>query len=405
MAEDIVHYCVIAVVLIVAEVTLAPALLFGAPYAGIALNSYVVLGLGLTFIGMISFRLNQDEGRLLLEKLGGVRISNSGAFKRFRAQLYSYMFLVTAIICWPAKELNSFRLMSWKVRQPDSSQGLSASLNLFPVEVSESLFVAVAPAILTVIAAHRQPPFIFSLKFLWLIIFAIFLKHLSALISGDTVQAKLRRGIDPVPLSYAVITVSDLLGLILCYNAVSNWNTGSAFRLTNAQLIIAQLLAFKDFKDFIRVYEHPPDSILAYFVGVSGLLWWLSLAQGLLHIKGYQRGPSDYLSLASSCILLGKEDRARILVEAAEVSTKLECENKGSIYAALGDFDKAAVFIKRALTQTDDVPVTDSYILIKMAFALTYFRADQNRYYTFLEYGMAHGMSDIFLCERGTGLL
>ena len=206
-----------------------------------------------------------------------------------------------------------------------------------------------------------------------------------------------------MPLSYAVITVSDLLGLILCYNAVSNWNTGSAFRLTNAQLIIAQLLAFKDFKDFIGAYEHPPDSILAYFVGVSGLLWWLSLAKGFLHIKGYQRGPSDYLSLASSCILLGKEDRAWIFVEAAEVSTKLECENKGSIYAALGDFDKAAVFIKRALTQTDDVPVTDSYILIKMAFALTYFRADQNRYYTFLEYGMAHGMSDIFFANAALG--
>ena len=264
------------------------------------------------------------------------------------------------------------------------------------MEVSESLFVAAAPALLTLIAAYQQPPFIFSIKFLWLVIFAIFLKHLSSLISGETVQGKLRRGVDPVPLSYGVITIGDLVGLLLCYNGIMNWNTGSVFSIASVQPIVTQLLAFKD---FANAYEHPPSGILAYCIGVSGLLWWLSSAQGLFQFKGYQRGPSDYLSLATSFSVVGKEDRARAFVEAAEVSTKQECEQKGMVYATLGDFDKGAVFIKRFLMQADDMPVTESYILGKMAGALMVLRADQNRYYAFLEYGIAHGISDMLLAN------
>lgn len=400
MGKDIIRLCLIAVILIVAEATLAPALLFHAPHTGIALNAYIAIGMGLVFFVAVSQRLDRDERRYLVEmQVGDLIINRGGRFARLRARLYAGMFIVIGIICWPATQfgLHSFRMLRFR-RRLDSVLGMSAGLNLFPMETSVSLFVALAPAVLTVIAAHQQAPFVFAIKFLWIIIFAIFLKHLSSLVSGDTVQAKLRRGMDPVLLSYAVITLGDLIGLILCYNGLINWNAGSAFTVANVQVVFTQLLAFKD---FVAVFEHPPDSVLAYCIGVSGLLWWLSLAQGLFQLKGYQRLPSDYLSLASSCILLGKEDRARTFLEAATVTTKLEYEMKGLNYAALGDFDKAAAFIKRALTQTDDVPVTDGYILLKMNAGLVQLRADQDRYYAFVDYGIAHGLTDIFLADAG----
>jgi tetratricopeptide (TPR) repeat protein len=221
------------------------------------------------------------------------------------------------------------------------------------------------------------------------------------LISGDTVQARLRRGLDPVTVSYALIVAGDLIGLLLCYNGIINWNSGLVFNLKAGRLIFDQLLVFRD---FFAAFEHLPDNVLAYCIGISGLLWWLTLAQGLFQFKSYQREPADYLSLAASCTMLGKDDRAAAFLEAANPTTKDDYEQKGLIHAARGEFDRAEVFIKRFLNQADDVPVTDGYIMLKMVGGLIALRADQDRYYKFVAYGGDHGLSDVLLADAALTL-
>lgn len=384
----------LAVAFIIAEATLPPYLLFGASGAGIAFNAYIAFGLGLFVFGAVSQRLDRDEERQRLED-ELLKQARRGRAARFRTMLYTSTLVILGITCWPATQfgLTAIRIAS-SSRRTNSDLGLFAGLSLFPLETSVSIFTAVATAILTVIASYKRPPFVFSIMFFWIIIFSVFLKHLSSLIGGDTVQAKLRRGLDPVMVSYALIVAGDLIALILSYNGIVYWNSGSVFDRAAVQSIFQKLLVFKD---FVAAYEHPPNGFLAYCIGVSGLLWWSTLAQGLFQFTGYQRTPSDYLNLASNCTLLGKDDRARTFLEAANATTKEECEQKGLIYAARGEFDRAAFFIKKFLNQTDIEPVSESYILLKMVGGMIILRATQDRYYQFVEYGADHGLTNSLL--------
>jgi hypothetical protein len=389
--QDIIRLCLLALAFLLAEATVAPALLFEASWAGIVLNAYIALGFGLGFFGLVTTRLNRDERRHVLEAFI-VDVVNPSRGARLRARLYTWMWAIISVTCWPPMHLglHSFRLMR-SFNRMNSSLSAASGLALFPFEVSVSAFVAVVPAILTLIAVYREPPFVYSIIFLWILVFSIFLKHLSSMISGSTIQTKLRRGMDPVILSYSIITLGDLVGLILSYNAIINWNSGSIFSPEGVSKIFKDLLVFKD---FIEAYEHLPDNFLAYCVGISGLLWWLTLAQGLFQLKGYRRTPADYLGLAACCTMLGKDDRATAFLEAAAASTKDECIQKGQIHAARGEFDKAVVSVRRALNQTDDVPPTDGYILMIIWGGLFTYRSGEDRIRQFMEYAVGRGLTD-----------
>jgi hypothetical protein len=393
--EDITRLSMLACFFIVAEATVPPAFLFGASYAGIALNAYIAVGIALFVFGTVFERLRRDEGRHRLETLIVTLNTDQDGIARWRARLYLWMFVVIGVTCWPAMQfgLHAFRLAP-TLQRTNSMLGVGAGLTLFPIETSVALFVALAPAILTVIALSHEPPFVYSTMFLWIIVASILLRHLSSLISGDTVQAKLRRGMDPVMFSYALISGGDLIGLVLSYNGIIHWNSGSVFSLEQVQSIFTQLLAFRD---FFNVFEHPPDTVLAYCVGVSGLLWWLTLAQGIFQLNGYKRAPSDYLSLAASCTMLGKTARAKTFLDAAAATTKEECYLKGSVHAARGEFDKAALCVRRALNQTENVPATDGYILRAIFSGMLALRVDQDRYYEYVKYGADHGLTDLLL--------
>ena len=123
------------------------------------------------------------------------------------------------------------------------------------------------PAVVTAYAARSFPPFVFSVDFLWVMVFTLFLKHLSYLIGVNTVQERLRRGRDSPLLSYALITVCDLLGLVLCYNGIVNWPSAVIFNPSAIKSIVTRLFALKDFVD---AFEHPPQQIIDYCIGVSG---------------------------------------------------------------------------------------------------------------------------------------
>ena len=230
--------------------------------------------------------------------------------------------------------------------------GQSAALKLFPVETSISLFLSITPVMLTIIASHQKPPFHYLILFLWGIIGSIFAKHLISLIAGVAVQASLRQALDPVWLNYGVITIGDLIALILAYQGVSNWNTGQIFSLADLQEIFKQLIAFRD---FLNLYEKPPDTVLMYCIGISGFMWWLTLAQGLFNLAGYARTPADYLNLAASLTWLRRDARAQAYLEAADARTEEECELKGQLYAMRGEFSRADTFIKRSLLPAEDV--------------------------------------------------
>jgi hypothetical protein len=210
------------------------------------------------------------------------------------------------------------------------------------------------------------------------------------------VQERLRRAKDSPLFSYALITVCDFIGLVLCYNGIVEWKAGVVFDLTAASSILKRLFALKD---FIEAFEHPPQSAVDYCIGVSGLLWWLTLAQSLLSVKNYRRSVRDYIFLARNYVVVGMDKQARAALDSADATDKETCEVKGLVYAALGDFEKAAMSIKRYLAQAIDVPQppNDNYIYSALYGGMAVLRGSPEMLCRYIEYGNGHGLSDILL--------
>lgn len=355
MEEKISRLMLACVAAFIIQAGLGPWLLFGAPLAGIALNVYVTAGFGSLFFALVSGLLRRDPRRQAFEEFANDNaVSQLTLNQRWRNRIYQAIFFVLRICCWPAFEAYNLRLAALSARLRTQFER-GAAVSLYPPETSLSVSLFALPAAVTVYALLLTPPSAFLVDFLCLLVFALFLKHVSYIIGVQTVQERLRRGQDSPLLSYALITVCDFLGLILCYNGVVNWSSGAIFQPAAITSIVSRLFALKD---LIGAFEHPPQRLIDYFIGVSGLLWWATLATSLIQflLKNYQRTATDYLYLALSYTLLGMDNRARFALDSADVTEKLPSALKGEVYAALGDFEKATIYTRRYLAQAEAVP-------------------------------------------------
>lgn len=375
-----------------------PALLFGAPLGGVLLNVYIAVGLACWLVEVAMHQLGQDEVRSNFEEQIIAVANRQNKFAPWRGAVLGALTVLQRIACWPAFELGLHNLRMWQngVRLHSRLAKATAS-GLFPYDVSVSLFLAFAAGLATLIALWTGHASVYGRAFLWLLIGAAAAKHLAALVSPRNIQQRLQRAIDPVVLSYVIITLSDLACLLLAYNGVINWTNGPVLTGASLRQVYDLLHAFKD---VLGAWEHLPRSVLGYAAAISGLLWLFTLANSVLKIFSTSaRTTDDNLAIAISCAMVGLDRRARVALESTDPTTREQFELKGIAYASLGEYERAAPFIAEFLRQLmlgKSAPSPD-YTMIELFDPVPVVPESTETFAKLLAYGAEHGMSDTFL--------
>ena len=109
--------------------------------AGLAVNVYIVIGLGMLFFGLVRDQLLQDTSRQAFEQQLIDATANKTLSQRWRNRLYTWLFLAMRVTCWPAFEfgLHNFRLGSIAARLR-TQLSWAAAVGLYPPETSLSFF-------------------------------------------------------------------------------------------------------------------------------------------------------------------------------------------------------------------------------------------------------------------------
>ena len=383
--------------LLIAEAGL-PALVFGAPLGGVLLNVYIAVGLVCWMFDLAVNQLSQDGVRSQFEEQIIAAANRHNKVAPWRGVVLGVLAVLQRITCWPAFELGLHNVRMWQsgVRL-HSRLAKAAALGLFPYEVSVSLFLGLAAGLATLIAIWTGHASVHGRAFLWLLIGATAAKHLSALVSPRNMQQRLQRAIDPVVLSYLIITFADLACLLLAYNGVINWTSGPVLSGASLRLVYDQLHAFKD---VLGAWEHLPKNVIGYAAAISGLLWLFTLANSLLKIFSTStRTTDDNLGIALGCAMVGLDRRARVALDSADPATREQFELKGIAYAALGEFATATPFIAEFLRQLmlgKPLPSPD-YMMIEMFDPIPVVPDSTEVFAKLIDYGAKNGMSDGFL--------
>jgi hypothetical protein len=341
MPQNVASLLVLAVVAIILESIVGPHLLYDAPLLGTLVNAYFLLGVCSITFSLVNDRLNRDQTRSAVETIASATLIDlSDVSDRMRNRIYTILSYVLRLTCWPAYEMGmpTFRLYR-KVNRLRSPFTKGAAFLLFPVEVSISIYLMLAALALTAWALVRHPDSVeYSVKLFWVIVLTIFVKHCGYLVGTVSVQQRLRLGRDSPYFSFIVITIADFVALALSYNAIAHWPQGAVFDLTLVKSLLARLFVFKD---FFNLFEKPPEMALDYWIGLSGLLYNVSLLKSLFKAKEFRRTEKDCLGVAGFFAMLGMPDEAKRRLETCSITTKESMLVKAQILASLGEFPKS----------------------------------------------------------------
>jgi hypothetical protein len=162
----------------------------------------------------------------------------------------------------------------------------------------------------------------------------------------------------PVAANYIVMTVLDLTGLILSYSwLLIDFQSGQV-DVETFRGIYEKLRGFSNIFDLLFFKSNDP---VDYMLGLSGLLWLMTLAKDLLRLKGYKRTTEDKCFLAFSMAISGFEGKARKLVGEIEPSKNVEIKVLAEVQSLLNNYVESRKLTKRYIRQTGEFE-TDSDI-------------------------------------------
>jgi hypothetical protein len=251
----------------------------------------------------------------------------------------------------------------------DMKRGLQLRINwlagLYPPMVFLSIWLALVPAAMHGLIQFRgSEPSYFDFV-ATMIIIAVGLKHVLHLLGPTPTQEMLRKAKAPVALNYITIVVCDLVALILCYNMVLSALTSGIPSLAGLKDIYNRLNGFKDI--FLLAFERPKQPI-DYALGISGLLWVITLAKDVLNFRGYKRTTLDRCARTFGLAVCGFEAGAKAEIETLTPDTDNEIKLIAESCAALGDYPQSLRltdrFVRRKGEERDVKGLTNAILLI-----------------------------------------
>jgi hypothetical protein len=333
----------LAIISVLIESVVGALIFYRASVQGILLNLYVVAGVCSVFAALIGTELQQiASGRAALEGFfSGIIVASrpKGPLAAVRSRIHDFLFFLNRVLCWPAFEmgLHSIRFrfgIALKTRFAKA-----ASVTIVPHETSVSFYIVATAVVVTAWGVSvGEPSFHYAIYIFWMIIAAVYLKHLGYLFNPASLQVRLRRGQANPYLSYVFIAVADLAAIVLSFNGILNWNQGHLFDSATLQSTSFKLLLFKD---FLEIFNNPPSSFTDYLIGFSGILFYLTLARSIMSFDDFRRRDSDYVVLAQAYRHLGMiSDAKRIL----SISSPRETDAmipRAMTYSSVGEYERS----------------------------------------------------------------
>ncbi|MGA7730865.1 MAG: hypothetical protein WCD37_06290 [Chloroflexia bacterium] len=100
----------------------------------------------------------------------------------------------------------------------------------------------------------------------------------------------------------------------------------------------------------------------------TGLLFFLTLLDAVLHWKEFRRDDQDFREIAMSCLFLGKFNMALDWIEQVKQSTAEDLKLKASVFYGVNRLDQAAVYLKRAAIALGEPEPSDEEVLVELMY-------------------------------------
>jgi hypothetical protein len=228
-----------------------------------------------------------------------------------------------------------------------------------------------------------------------MIIIAVGLKHVLHLVGPATYQEMLRKAKAPVALNYITSVVCDLVALILCYNILLSTLTSGTPTLAGVKDIYDRLNGFKDV--FLLAFDRPKERI-DYALGLSGLLWLITLAKDMLNLKGYKRTTHDRCARVFCLALCGFETDAKAEIETLSPDSDIEIKILAESYAVLGDHLQSLRLTERfVLRKGENRDVKGLSNAILLVTEMLYHGSETERLAKVIAFLENHGMDSVQL--------
>ncbi|MEM9709204.1 MAG: hypothetical protein AAF871_10470 [Pseudomonadota bacterium] len=334
---------------IVLAQAIALPLIFGGTQPAIWITLYFVIGTLILAFAILGSdapagSLGQTEFDLIREAL---KRQVPNAYIRRLLEFGQYIMLGAI---WPAGILRGVfhylrkpELMLRELRQGRRLR-LAAMEGLYPGAAFLSVGLALIPlGMHGIISLLGDEPWYFDL-IATIVILAIGLKHVLHLIGPAPMQAILRRAKAPVAINYVTVVICDLIALILSYNILLSDLVGGSLDSAGIKAIYAQLKAYSD---VFNIVLDEPAARMDYMLGISGLLWLITLSKDLLNLKGYRRTTSDRCARAFGLAICGFDEEAKDELEKLSPHTDQDVKILAEAQAMVGNFRESLGLSKR----------------------------------------------------------
>jgi hypothetical protein len=354
---------------ILAQAIVLP-LLFGGGIAGMWLTIY--FSLGAIVVALSIFGSDAPAGSR--GQLEGFLIANARKMAIKNKWLRGFAMVGAAFLSMVTWPLLIVYLLFLLFRKPDLVLGdlkrrLKLRINLlaalYPEMVFLSIWLALVPAAMHVLIQFwgNEPSYFDFVA--TMVIIAVGLKHVLHLLGPAPTQEMLRKAKAPVALNYVTIVVCDLVALILCYNIILSTLASGTPSLAGVKDIYNRLNGFKDV--FLLAFDRPKE-LIDYALGLSGLLWVITLAKDMLNLKGYKRTMTDRCVRTFGLAICGFEAEAKAEIETLSPETDTEIKLRAESYAALGDYPQSLrlteSFVRRKGEDRDVRGMSNAILLV-----------------------------------------
>jgi hypothetical protein len=268
-----------------------------------------------------------------------------------RGRLATTALFISFILVWPATIIAGFWSYSAEKKDANKSMYHSFLVTGDTVEVRIQILVLVMTLSVYVLSLFTSPPSYFTTTWLGTLLVYVILRLLYYLMNTTSLPAIIRRQSgNPVIKFFTITGALYIIWVLTFYGLTYGTNGIQTNMLAEVGVAIVESEPFAIWNTVQELLQNQHITLLELLRVFTGLLFFLTLLDAILHWGEFVRSDEDFRVIACKQLLLGRYNAALSWFDRIKLMTVNDLALKAGAYLGLNQIERAIDFLKRALS-------------------------------------------------------